>query len=195
LVCVEPCSLRFRPKSLTSRVADFEATSRSLSLQPGDSQPSFDGSVGRLQSLGFPPPCYPSYGAPTLTPVGLSPPECASLSWTHRPAQRSRTLWPARSRSRLATLSIESSDSFVASAIVSIATGWNEPVPGRELHPLKSSAFHGALFHQLRGESSSPVRPADNCFVKCITRSSSITTLAPSSTKQFRYVMPRPSGM
>ncbi|MFY9845763.1 MAG: hypothetical protein WAK23_21880, partial [Terriglobales bacterium] len=44
-------------------------------------------------------------------------------------------------RSRLATLSIESSDSFVASAAVSIATGWNEPVPGRELHPLKSSAF------------------------------------------------------
>jgi hypothetical protein len=26
-------------------------------------------------------------------------------------------------------------------AAVSIATGWSEPVPGRELHPLKSSAF------------------------------------------------------
>jgi len=51
------------------------------------------------------------------------------------------TLWPARSPSRLATLYIESSDSFVASAAVSIVTGWNEPVPGRELHPLKSSAF------------------------------------------------------
>jgi hypothetical protein len=57
------------------------------------------------------------------------------------PAQRSLTLWPARSPSRLATLYIESSDSFVASAAVSIATGWSEPVPGRELHPLKSSAF------------------------------------------------------
>ena len=55
--------------------------------------------------------------------------------------QRSLTLRPARSRSRPATLSIESSDSFVASAAVSIATGWSEPVPGRELHPLKSSAF------------------------------------------------------
>src|SRR5262249_23310368 len=64
------------------------------------------------------------------------------------PAQRLLTLWPARSRSRLATLSIESSDSFVASAAASIATGWNEPVSGRELHPLKSSAFHGALFRQ-----------------------------------------------
>src|ERR1700736_2274513 len=66
-----------------------------------------------------------------------------------RPAQRSLTLRPARSRSRHATLSIESSDSFVASTAASIATGWSEPVPGRELHPLKSSAFHGALLRQL----------------------------------------------
>ncbi len=58
------------------------------------------------------------------------------------------TLWPARSRGRLATLSIESSVSFVASAVVSITTGWSEPVPGRELRPLKSSAFHGALLRQ-----------------------------------------------
>src|SRR6516225_3011826 len=69
------------------------------------------------------------------------------------PAQRSLTLWPARSPSRLATLYIESSDSFVASAAASIATGWSEPVPGREFHlefhPLESSAFHGALFRQL----------------------------------------------
>jgi hypothetical protein len=57
------------------------------------------------------------------------------------PAQRSLTLWPARSRSRHATHYTESSDSFVASAAASIATGWSEPVPGRELHPLKSSAF------------------------------------------------------
>jgi hypothetical protein len=73
------------------------------------------------------------------------------------PARRSLTLWPARSRSRLATLSIESSDSFVASAAASIATGWSEPVPGRELHPLKSSAFHGALFHQLRPSAKTSV--------------------------------------
>jgi hypothetical protein len=62
------------------------------------------------------------------------------------PAQRSLSLWPARSPSRLATLYIESSDSFVASAAVSIVTGWNEPVPGRELHPLKSSAFSRRTF-------------------------------------------------
>src|ERR1035438_6243223 len=57
------------------------------------------------------------------------------------PAQRSLALWPARSRSRHATLYTEGSDSFVASAAASIATGWSEPVPGREFHPLKSSAF------------------------------------------------------
>ncbi len=65
------------------------------------------------------------------------------------PVQRSLTLRPARSRSRHATLSTESSDSFVASAAASIATGWSEPVPGRESHPLKSNAFHGALLRQL----------------------------------------------
>ena len=74
------------------------------------------------------------------------------------PAQRSLMLWPARSPSRLATLYIESSDSFVASAAVSIVTGWSEPVPGRELHPLKSSAFHGALFRQLtKAAAAQPV--------------------------------------
>jgi hypothetical protein len=49
------------------------------------------------------------------------------------------------------TFYTESSDSFVASAAASIATEWSEPVPERELHPLKSSAFHGALFRQLIG--------------------------------------------
>jgi hypothetical protein len=58
----------------------------------------FDGLVGRLQGLGLPPPCYPSYGAPTLTPVGLTPTECASLRWTHRLVQRSLALQPAHSQ-------------------------------------------------------------------------------------------------
>jgi hypothetical protein len=47
------------------------------------------------------------------------------------------------------TLYTEGFDSFFTSAAASIASGWSEPVPGRELHPLKSSAFHGALFRQL----------------------------------------------
>jgi hypothetical protein len=45
-----------------------------------------------------------------------------------------------------ATLSIEGFSSFVASTTASIATGWSEPVPGRELHPLKSSAFSRRTF-------------------------------------------------
>jgi hypothetical protein len=56
---------------------------------------------------------------------------------------------PAESPSDLYT---ESSDRFVASAAVSIPTGWSKPVPGRELHPLKSSAFHGTLLRQLTSE-------------------------------------------
>ena len=36
---------------------------RSLSLRPDDSQSPQGDSVDRLQDVGFPPPCYPSYGA------------------------------------------------------------------------------------------------------------------------------------
>ena len=39
--------------------------------------------VDRLQSFGFPPPCYPNYEASVLAPAGLSPAEHASLRWTH----------------------------------------------------------------------------------------------------------------
>jgi hypothetical protein len=38
-------------------------------------------------------------------------------------------------------LCIEGSDDFVASAAASIVTGWNEPVPGRDYTPLKSTVF------------------------------------------------------
>jgi len=52
------------------------------------------------------------------------------------PAQPSLTLRPACLRGRLATVSIESCDSFVASTIVSIATGRGNQFPG-ESHPLE----------------------------------------------------------
>src|SRR5580704_10279531 len=45
----------------------------------------------------------------------------------------------------IATLSIGGFSGFVTSTAAPIATGWNEPVPGRDFHPLKTSAFHGAL--------------------------------------------------
>jgi hypothetical protein len=44
-----------------------------------------------------------------------------------------------------ATFYAEGFNDFVTSAVASIATGWSEPVPGRDLHPLWTSAFHGAL--------------------------------------------------
>ena len=100
-VCAESCGLRLRPKSSTSRVVITRLPYVRFRYSLVTRDHPFDGLVGRLQSLGFPPPCYPSYGAPTLTPVGLSPTECASLSWTHRPAQRSLALQPADSPSRL----------------------------------------------------------------------------------------------
>src|SRR5206468_12343136 len=45
-----------------------------------------------------------------------------------RPAQRLLTLWPARSPSRHATLYIESSDSFVASAAAKSRPTWRPPL-------------------------------------------------------------------
>jgi hypothetical protein len=47
-------------------------------------------------------------------------------------------------RVAIATLYTEGSNGFVASTAASIATGWNEPVPGRVYLPLWISAFHGA---------------------------------------------------
>jgi hypothetical protein len=42
--------------------------------------------------LSFLPSCYSSYGAWTLTPVGLAPTDHASLRWTHRLPVRIRRL-------------------------------------------------------------------------------------------------------
>ena len=100
----------------------------------------FNGAIRSSLSIASGLPCVTVRSAPATVFSG--------------PAQRSLTLRPARSRSRQATLYTESSDSFVASAAVSIASGWSEPVPGRELHPLKSSAFHGALLRQLRSRTA-----------------------------------------
>jgi hypothetical protein len=42
------------------------------------------------------------------------------------------------------TLYTEGSDGFVTSTAAPIATEWNEPVLGRDFHPQRTSAFHGA---------------------------------------------------
>ena len=52
-----------------------------------------DEAVERLQKVGFPSPCSPSYRALAFSLVGFSPTEHASLSWTHHRActfQRTR---------------------------------------------------------------------------------------------------------
>src|SRR6202035_5295176 len=60
------------------------------------------------------------------------------------PAQRSLTLRPARSPSRLATLYTRGFSSLVASTAALIATGWSEPVPGRVYPRCGPAPFHGA---------------------------------------------------
>jgi hypothetical protein len=127
-------SYRLIPTAITagaSRVASGLLCLHAIAITPAGPTELIRSSLSIVSGL----PCVTVRSAPAIIVSG--------------PAQRLLTLWPARSPSRLATLYIESSDSVVASAAVSIVTGWSEPVPGRELHPLKSSAFHGALLRQL----------------------------------------------
>ena len=111
-----------------SRVASGLLCVHAIAITPAGPMELVRSSISIVNGL----PCEKARSAPAIIVSG--------------PAQRSLALWPARSPSHLVTLSIESSDSFVASAAVSIATGWSEPVPGRELHPLKSSAFSRRTF-------------------------------------------------
>ena len=48
--------------------------------------------VERLQKVGFPSPCSPSYRALAFPLVGLSPTEHASLSWTHNRTYNFRSI-------------------------------------------------------------------------------------------------------
>jgi hypothetical protein len=89
-------------------------------------------------------------GSLAITATGLSPVSC------HRLHDTPLTLRHARSPSPKATLSIEGFSSFVTSTTASIATGWSEPVPGWDFHPLKSSAFS-------RRTLSIPIRPKCCC--------------------------------
>jgi hypothetical protein len=72
-----PPTGRVRLWAARATCAFTSVTARGLAHHP------FDGFVGGLQSLGFPPPCHPSYGALALTPAGLTPAEHVSFLWTH----------------------------------------------------------------------------------------------------------------
>ena len=86
--------------------------------------------IRSYHSISFGLPRYRGGSAPALT--------------VSRPAQRSLTLRPARSPSRLATLCTRGFSSFVASTAALIATGWSEPVPGRVYSRCGPPPFHGA---------------------------------------------------
>src|SRR5690348_2614783 len=76
-----------------------------------------------------------------------------------RPAQRSLTLRPARSPSRLATLYTRGFSSLVAFTAALIATAWSEPVPGRVYSRCGPPPFHGAPgYANLSGLSAIPIR-------------------------------------
>jgi hypothetical protein len=119
-----------------SRVASGLLCLHAVAITPAGSMKLVRSSVSIVCGL----PCDKARSAPAIV--------------VSRPAQRSLALRPARSPSRQATLYTEGSDSFVASAAASIATGWSEPVPGRELHPLKSSAFSRRTLSPTTGLSS-----------------------------------------
>jgi hypothetical protein len=89
----------------------------------------------------------------------------------------------------------ESSDSFVASAAASIATGWSEPVPGRELHPLKSSAFHGARLRQLRRlrSWSPPITPVCRLIGNLQRTTRSVSPNVLSELRPVRRIKSHPS--
>jgi len=86
--------------------------------------------------------------ARTVLPTSTFPDQLAGRllhQIVSRPAQRSLTLRPTDSRSRLVRpFPSEAFSGFVTSTAAPIATGWSGPVPGRDFHPLKISAFHGA---------------------------------------------------
>src|SRR5437870_9765800 len=70
------------------------------------------------------------------------------------------------SPSRLTTLYIRGSGSFVASAAAPIATGWSEPVPGRDFQPAVDQRLYTA-HRQLRARARSlTVLPAGLKFIK-----------------------------
>ena len=50
------------------------------------------------------------------------------------------------------TLYTGGSDGFVTSTAAPIATEWNEPVLGRDFHPQRTSAFHGAQHSSIRAK-------------------------------------------
>src|SRR6202022_4559350 len=93
------------------------------------------------------------------------------------PAQRSLTLRPACSPSRLATLCTRGFSSLVASTAALIATGWSEPVPGRVYPRCGPAPFHGAPGSPTRKHTCLP-GPSRTPLVVCLRASPGVRTPA-----------------
>ena len=95
-----------------------------------------DGAVERLQRVGFPSPCAPSYRALAFPLVGLPPTEHASLCWTHNRACHFRGTRLKHGVTPLAVSRMQLSRDAVSiqSAL------WHEPVCGNW-----DGSVHGCL--------------------------------------------------
>jgi hypothetical protein len=71
-----------------------------------------DEAVERLQKVGFPSPCSPSYRALALPLVGLPPTEHASLRWTHNRACHFRIIRLSSSLGAVGTGSLHLADPY-----------------------------------------------------------------------------------
>ena len=144
LVCAEPCGLRLRPKSSTSRVVISRLPHVRFRYRlVTRNHPLMALSVGFRVSVSLHPATQAT--GPRLLPrwdylplsVPAFPGRTGLLSVHPRYGLHAR-------RVAQATLYTAGSDGFVSSAAAPIATGWSEPVPGRDFHPQWTSAFHGA---------------------------------------------------
>ena len=154
LVCAEPCGLRLRPKSSTSRVVISRLPHVRFRYRlVTRNHPLMALSVGFRVSVSLHPATQAT--GPRLLPrwdylplsVPAFPGRTGLLSVHPRYGLHAR-------RVAQATLYTGGSDGFVSSAAAPIATGWSEPVPGWEFHPLLTSAFHGALIIPVYRESA-----------------------------------------
>jgi hypothetical protein len=87
--------------------------------------------------------CCIDFGLPHIS--GGSAP---ALSFS-RPVRHLRDYGLHARQVAFATLYTGGSSRFVASTTAPIATGWSEPVPGWEFHPLLTSASHGAPINRI----------------------------------------------
>src|SRR5262249_60428406 len=86
--CDGPCCLRGVIARSASGVDVSRPSRVHLRYGPVTRSPPYGGFVDGLQSLGFPPPCHPSYGASGSCPGGTS------TRWMHLPFLDTRSPHP-----------------------------------------------------------------------------------------------------